>query len=603
MKRIPTLSLAPAAAALVWLALSPKEAAAATPADVQMASGIDAIDIVVEIDGQAVTASVHPFYKPAGSLQMHLPLSIFGLPANNVAVANGTINGSNITWSFDEHMSVDLGGWDDIKRISGNFTLHIDPFSWWDRFVCELDGHCNRNAKLSLVSSQILMEGDTTFNASWSEPVYLQVFDAEAGPGFPHIGSAYGPTKTEGVGFGAPEGSFESTDITILLTQPAPIGGTVVEIDSSIPPGHGFSHNTSVTIPAGKTVGLARFNAYRGVRGTVQLSFSTSLSHFTRSLTIVDPPKKQGRRPWDVLWVWERVPWCIRCGPLLGWSDALGPLIQLEDHFMFTVGEEPMALETELGTIVDITSVGANGWVSGLLERGRSFVGQVGSEGLSAVELTSSLEGEFGYFEVKQIDGAGTAYGAWHIEGGPPIAALWPNGATEPVLLAELGEGSTIQAVNDYGYFVGSSARGYAFIGQTDGAIRLLQPPEGAQSMELLSVNRSGVAVGHAWVDDMKLPIRAFLDGEAQVLSDDVDAQGSAVAIDGTGLIFINHDIGEEPTVSVFVDEEGLVSLDQYMHHEEAEIQATRVRHVLGDDSVVFDAWGPEGELTTYVGK
>jgi len=107
-----------------------------TPENVRLGKDIFLNDLLITTDGHTETISAHPLTKPAGSLQLQLPLSLFGSSGGTISAA-GQLNQDRIRRGFNQALSINLGGGTELRRVYGHFELQTSAYTWFERAVCE----------------------------------------------------------------------------------------------------------------------------------------------------------------------------------------------------------------------------------------------------------------------------------------------------------------------------------------------------------------------------------------------------------------------------------------------------------------------------------
>ena len=573
--------------------LLPTTALAATPTDVEYGTNIEVDALTVTVDGESRGVGGLTLQKPANSLSLSVPLQYLGIPSSGNLHASGTKSGNMIIWSFDEHLSVDLGGADDINRIHGWLAVQVQPMGFWETLTCNLSGKCSRNAKLDIVTSSIVIEGDTVFGIQWSEPVFINTFQATGGVGTPRLAAVTGPTQAH-----SSSGSHEHFYSTLHMSGPAPSSGATVEIASSIDPGLGFFVPSTVSIPPGKSSATVHYSLAPKFTGEVEILFASFASWHRRSFTALRPKKKKKKDPWDIR---EMVPWwvfqCIHCGTFLENSDPLGPLVLVDEQLFWMQAGEAFSLDEQGIYASDIAAVGSNGWITGMNEGG-GFVGQFIAGDFVEFSSFGEADMELGEsFFPTAVDAFGNVAGYFVDESGVSIAGLVEGGYAR-VDLGVPSEGSAATAMNDAGFIVGNTVEGSAFIANGAGFMGLFEPHPGGHPLTPTAVNAQGLAVGFAEVEGHRLAVVMSLEEGTQPIEGlEPDANSMPVGLTDEGVIFGNITMDGESRAFAHHPEEGLLDFDEYA---QTQMTTVSIHSVSPTGTVIFEAMDEEGNLDTF---
>ncbi|GEN08404.1 hypothetical protein SAMN05443572_106171 [Myxococcus fulvus] len=170
--------------------------------------------------------------KSAGTLNLHVPASTFGVNSDLVLNLWGSRSGNVITWTFDDTLPSPyyLGDANSVTRVRGTLKAFARQVRGADDPSCE-SASCPHNVELVLTGgSQVWVDGytDIVFKFYWTEPVQVRQFVAYAGVPRPRLAALRVLTSTNR----CPSSSATELSGEVVLSSPAPAGGTLVELFS-----------------------------------------------------------------------------------------------------------------------------------------------------------------------------------------------------------------------------------------------------------------------------------------------------------------------------------------------------------------------------------
>jgi hypothetical protein len=574
--------------------LAPADANAANPNDVWRGTDIDVNALTIVIDGETKTSHGLVFPKQPNTFDITIPLAHLGLPTSEAVVATGTANGSYITWTFDKHFSIDLGGADDITRVWGWFTVQIWPLPPSEGLLCIFRNECFRNASLDVVGSQIFVQGDTTFGIEWTKAVELTEFDGRAGVPKPRLAGIGGATNVT-----MKKTSQQTVTLTGWLTTDAPSTGTSVDIRSSAGTGFGFAVPSTITVPGGHKHFSVPITIDAGFGGKVELVFTTPGSQRVRTFTVGLPAGKKPEPPWT-LDIPDWVAICLFCPTEL--IDPLNGLVNIGREMYWLSNGDPILLEQPGLSQLDVVAVAQEGWMTGTAraEAGEvGFVAQFASGEFASFETFPLMDEYGGWFVPQAVDAWGNVSGHVLDRAGTPIASLKARGSADFHDLGVPSEGSMVTAMNDSGYIVGTTSDGDGFVAYAGMFANQIRSVDG-DAVVPTAVNEHGELAGHL-VTETGRRAMTVRDGRVQTVTGlSPRAESWVVGITAQGWILGN--VIERGRRSAFIrmgPSGEATQLDDVL--ADRELHATAIVQVTESDLVVLEAVDPSGAEALYL--
>lgn len=201
--------------------------------DVRRGTNVRLSGARIEVNSNTYGAGSWLLPKAAGTLDMNIPASSFGLASTLVLHMHGSRAGDTLVWTFDDTLvsPYDLGSSQRVSRVSGTLVVRASLVRGADDPSCD-HASCPYDVQLTLApGSLVTVDGymDLGVHWGWSRVVTVQQLTLFAGVPRPRLASM---SVTVPAARCASDVWSELAG-TVTLSSPAPVGGISVDVQSA----------------------------------------------------------------------------------------------------------------------------------------------------------------------------------------------------------------------------------------------------------------------------------------------------------------------------------------------------------------------------------